>query len=203
MRKTADSRFPIHDLIAQRWSPRSFTDRDVAPDTLRSLLEAARWAPSSRNQQPWFFFVARREDQEDYQRLFDCLSEGNRRWAGRAPVLILSVAQLHFDRGGRANRYAVHDVGLAVANLIVQATALGLHAHQMAGFDKEQAREIFDIPQGYDPVTVIALGYLGAVEDLPEALREREMALRMRRPLDEFVFANRWGQISPLLADQD
>lgn len=205
MEKLADSKHPIHDLLRRRWSPRVFSDHAVEPEKLRSLLEAARWAPSSYNEQPWSFFVATKENPVEYERLLSCLVEGNQRWAKRAGVLMLSVAKLHFERPpgrGTPNRHAFHDVGLAVENLVVQATALGLVVHQMAGFHLEKARELFRIPEGYEPVAAIALGYAGDPATLPEPLRERELAPRTRKPLEEFVFTGQWGQTSPLVINE-
>jgi nitroreductase len=167
--------------------------------TLLSLLEAARWAPSSFNEQPWSFIVGTRDEPEVYNRLVSCLVEFNARWAARAPVLMLSVARLAFERNGDPNRHAFHDVGMAAENLMIQATALGLVVHQMAGFDVEKAREVFGIPQGYEPCAMIALGYLGDRESLPESLRQREEAPRVRKPISEFVFGARWGKTSPLV----
>src|SRR5207247_9166076 len=123
----------IHDLLRRRWSPRAFSDRRVEPDKLRSLGEAARWSPSSYNEQPWSFIVGTKEDEAEYARLLSCLVEGNIEWAQHAPVLMVSVARLSFEEDGKPNRHAFHDVGQAVANLIVQATALGLVVHQLAG----------------------------------------------------------------------
>lgn len=200
MEKPAETQYPIHELLRRRWSPRAFSSRRVEPETLRTLLEAARWAPSSYNEQPWSFIVALRDSPADYQHLLACLVEGNRAWAHTAPVLMLSVAKLNFERNQKPNRHAFHDVGLAVENLIVQATALGLFVHQMAGFDVEKAREAFAIPAGHEAAAAIALGYAGDPDSLPEKLRERELAPRTRRPLEQFVFSSRWGEASPLVA---
>ncbi len=136
MEKPADAQYPIHDLIKRRWSPRAFSDRPVERDILRSLLEAARWAPSSNNEQPWNFIVATKDDQAEFSRLLSCLVEGNSLWAQHAPVLMVSVARMSFEDDGKPNRHAFHDVGQAVANLIVQATTLGLMVHQMAGLGR-------------------------------------------------------------------
>lgn len=201
MTKVADNKFPIHDLLRRRWSPRAFSDRNVESSKLRSLLEAARWAPSSFNEQPWCFIVATKADMTEYQRLLSCLTEGNQRWAQRAPVLMLSVAKRYFDRDGNQNRHAFHDVGLAVGNLVLQATALGLFAHQMAGFHVEKARETCRIPEGYDPVAVLAIGYLGQPTTLSHDLRERELMPRTRKSLETFVFTGDWGQTAPLVGE--
>ena len=199
MEHAARSESPVHDLIRRRRSPRAFADRAVEPEKLRSLLEAARWAPSSFNEQPWAYLVATRENPGEFARLLSVLMEGNRGWAQKAPVLMLSVAKLRFDRNGNLNRHAFHDVGLATASLVTQATAMGLSAHQMAGFDGEKAREVFGIPGGWEPVTAIALGYPGDASALPGRLRDLELAPRTRKPLEEFVFTGRWGQPSPLV----
>jgi|SRR5437870_10528462 len=199
MEKMAETQYPIHDLLRKRWSPRAFSSRPVEPDTLRSLLEAARWAPSSYNEQPWSFIVATKEDEAEYARLLSCLVEGNIQWAQHAPVLMVSVAKLHFDENGERNRHALHDVGQAVANLIVQATALGLVVHQMAGILPEKVRALYGVPEQYEPVAGIALGYPGDPQSLPEGLRQRELAPRVRKPLTEFVFSGRWGKTSPIV----
>ena len=199
MEKPAETQYPIHDLLKRRWSPRAFSDRLVEPATMRSLLEAARWAPSSSNEQPWSFIVATKQDPAEYARLLSCLVEGNIQWAQHAPVLMVSVARLSFEENGKPNRHAFYDVGQAVANLIVQATALGLVVHQMAGFHPDKVRELFGVPEQYEPVAAIALGYPGDPQSLPERLRNRELAPRERKPLTEFVFSGRWGQTSPIV----
>ncbi len=198
MEKPANSDHPIHDLLRRRWSPRAYDERGIEPEKIRSLFEAARWAPSSNNEQPWRFLVATRDQSSDYERLLACLLEGNRKWAYRAPVLILTVAALNFEDDGKPNRHALHDTGLATENLVLQATASGLVAHQMAGFDVEKARTACAIPPGFEPVAVIAVGYPGDPTVLPDYLRERELKSRERMPAREFVFSSRWGQTSTL-----
>ena len=194
MEKPADTQYPIHDLLRQRWSPRAFDDRPIEPEKLRSLCEAARWAPSSNNEQPWRFIVANKDYETEWNRLFACLVEGNRKWAYRAPVLILSVASLNFEDDSTPNRHAFYDTGMAVENLVLQATALGLSAHQMAGFDVEKARADLKIPSGYEPVAMIAVGYPGDLASLPDRLRERELQPRSRRPISEWTFSGQWGE---------
>jgi len=194
MEKPADTQYPVHELIRERWSPRAFADRSLEPGRLQSLLEAARWAPSCFNEQPWRFIVAERADEEEFQSMVDCLTPLNQAWAKEAAVLILSVAAKTFERNDNANRHALHDVGLSVMQLILQATADGLHAHQMAGFDSEQARRTYSIPEGFEPVAVVAIGYAGDPELLAEELRERELAPRSRRSQEEFVFRGTWGR---------
>ncbi len=184
---TAVSQSPVHDLIARRWSPREFSDRPVEPEKLASLFEAARWAPSSYNQQPWNFVVARRENSEDYSRMLSLLAEPNAAWAQSAPVLAVSVAQRNFTHNGQPNRFAFHDVGQAVAYLTMQATSLGLSVHQMGGFDVERARELLAIPAGYEPVAAIALGYSQDPAAPPPSARTRRAA-------NDFVYSGVWGR---------
>jgi nitroreductase len=200
MRKPAESSSPLHELIRERWSPRSFADRKVEPEKIRVLLEAARWAPSSFNGQPWTYFLATKNQSDEFARLADCLVDGNA-WAKRAPLLLLSVAAMHFAHNGQSNRHAFHDVGLATANLVLQAQAMGLVVHQMAGFLPDRAREFFQIPVGQEPLTMLAIGYPGEVSELPEPLRARETAPRSRKPLSEIAFSGKWGHASPLLQE--
>lgn len=198
MEKFADATYPIEPLLQQRWSPRAFAERPVEPAKLLRLWEAARWSASCSNQQPWYFIVATKEDAGEYARLLSCLRENNQQWAARAPVLMVSVAKLAFDMNGQPNRYAFHDVGLSVANLIVQATALGLGVHQMAGFYPDKVRELYGVPDDFEPVAGIVLGYPGDPATLSEELRQRELAPRVRKPLESFIFRGAWGQTSPL-----
>ncbi len=193
---TVDS--PVHEVIQRRWSPSTFKDRAVEPAVLRSLLEAARWAPSSYNEQPWAFIVAIRGESDDFARLLDCLAPGNQAWAGGAPVLMLSVARMVFDHNGKPNRHAFHDVGLASAQLALQATALGLGAHFMAGFDGGRARDSFAIPEKFEPVAVIAIGYAEVLDALTDDQRRRAESLRQRRPIGDFVYSGTWGTSAPL-----
>jgi nitroreductase len=184
---------PIHDLLRRRWSPRAFIADPVSPAALRSLLEAARWSASSGNSQPWHFLVARREEGAAFGAMLECLDPGNQAWAKQSAVLILTVAQTT-DQKGHARRHAWYDLGQAVANLVMQASALGLYAHQMAGIEPERIREIYAVPQGYEPASAVALGYVGRAADLTEPNRSRETAPRSRRAQTEFVFAGRFGQ---------
>ena len=193
MEKPADVACPIHALLQRRWSPRAFADRMVEPEQLQSLFEAARWAPSSNNEQPWHFIVGTKADPSAHDRLVACLKEGNRKWAFRAPVLILSVARLNLEDEGAPNRHAWHDTGMAALSLCLQATALGLVTHQMAGFEIEKARTDLGIPAGYEPVAMIAVGYPGDPASLPDYLRERELKPRERKAVTEFVSHGRWN----------
>jgi nitroreductase len=178
----------VEDLIRRRWSPRTYADKEVPAAELKRLFEAARWAASSSNEQPWRFLVGRRGD-ETYQKIFNALVEFNQTWARSAPVLVLAVAKMTFTQKGTPNRYGLHDTGAAMANLALQATADGLHTHSMAGFDNEQMRASFAIPSDYEMGAVTAIGYFGDPENLPEHLRKMEVSPRQRKPLEEFVFS--------------
>lgn len=183
----------IHPLIAGRRSIRAFASTSVEPEVLASLMEAARWAPSSMNEQPWSFILATKKNKSDFDRLLGCLLEFNVQWAQHAPVLLLSVAQLTFESTRELNRHAFHDVGQAIANLTFQATVSGLVVHQIAGFDVEKARREFSIPQDYEPVATAAIGYPGNSAELPEKFRKKDASPRMRKPLTNFVFEGGWG----------
>jgi nitroreductase len=195
--------YPIHPLLAGRRSIRAFASTSVEPETMASVMEAARWAPSSMNEQPWSFIVATKANQSDFDRLLGCLVEFNVQWAQHAPVLLLSVAKLRFESTGELNRHAFHDVGQAIANLTFQAAVLGLVVHQIAGFDVEKAGREFSIPRDYEPVAAAAIGYPGDSTQLPEKLRKTDASPRRRRPLTSFVFENRWGHSATCTRNAD
>ena len=201
--KRASTDYPIHEPLTERWSPYAFADRPVPAAELRSLFEAARWAPSSFNEQPWRYLVATKGDPEQFQRLLSCLVEGNQIWAKAAPVLALGVVSLRFALNAQDNRAAVHDLGLAAGNLVVEATVRGLFVHQMIGILPDKAREIYGIPEGFEAWTGLAIGYKGDPASLPPRLRERDLAPRDRKPLREFVFSGRWENPSPLVRGGD
>src|SRR5580698_4003513 len=160
-------RYPLHPLLAQRRSLRAFSSRRVDSETLVSLLEAARWAPSSMNEQPWSFIVATQQNKAEFDRLLGCLLEFNIRWAQHAPMLVMALARTTFTANSEPNRHAFYDVGQAVANLTFQAIACGLTVCQMAGFDVHKARHTFAIPPHQEPMIVAAIGYRGSPESLP------------------------------------
>ena len=201
MEKPAPTEHPIEEILQRRWSPRAFSDRMIERDKLESLFEAARWAPSSFNEQPWHFIIATKQNQEEFAALLNCLVEKNQQWARLAPVLMVSVAKLNFEKNGKPNRHAFHDVGLAMGNMCVQATALGLFVHQMAGFSPEKVRELYGIPNGFDPVAAIAIGYAAETDVLPEPFRDQEIAPRKRKSIETFVFQRVWGESSLLVHD--
>ncbi len=194
MEKPADAAWPIEELIRRRWSPRAFAERAIEPEKLARLFEAVRWSASCYNDQPWSFIVATRDETVEFARLLSCLIEGNQAWATRAGVLMVSVARLNFAHSGQPNRHAIHDVGLATAQLMLQATAMGLFAHAMAGFHPDKVRELYGVPEGYEPVAAIAAGYPGDPAVLSESQRQREVAPRTRKTQQEFVFRGRFSR---------
>jgi nitroreductase len=191
--------YPVQELIPRRWSPYSFADRCVSPEDLQSLFEAARWAPSSYNEQPWRFIVARREDGEAHAKVLSCLVEANQAWARYVPVLALGVISKAFAHNNKPNRCAPHDLGLATANLMLEATARGLHVHAMAGIRPDTARAVFGIPDGYDAFTGLAIGYAGVCESLSEEVRSRDAERRGRKPIRTFVFGTTWEEPASFL----
>jgi len=192
MENLAQTDYPIEEILRRRWSPKDFSQRPIEPEKLCRLLEAARWAPSCFNDQPWSFVVAPKSDEANYEKILGCLVEKNQEWAHRAPVLMVSVARLAFEHNDKPNRHAFHDVGLALGNMLVEATALGIFVHQMAGFSPEKVRELFEIPEGYEGVAAIALGY----PPEGEPSEESEPSPRTRKAIGTFVFEGRWGQRS-------
>jgi len=184
-------------IFHHRWSSRFFADREVTPDTLAKLFEAARWAASSNNEQPWRFIVALKGS-ESHAKLAESLAGFNQVWAHKAPVLILGAALDHFPKAARPNRFALYDLGAATSYLTLQAAALGLTTHQMGGFDQEKARAAFNIPSDYHLGTLVALGYQGEPIGTPEdEVVKRELTSRTRKPISEFVFES-WGEPAKL-----
>jgi nitroreductase len=200
MHNPAPTDFPIHDLIRDRWSPRAFSGKPVEPAVLGSLFEAARWAPSSSNEQPWAYLVATKDDADSFAKTLSVLVDFNAGWAKEAPVLVIAVSKLKFHANGNPNRNALYDTGAATALLSVEATARGLRVHQMAGFDPAKTKQVFEIPADWEPIAAIAIGYPGVPHSLPQGLRDRELAPRTRKPLTEFVMSGRWGHTSPIVS---
>lgn len=198
-KKKALTDYPIHELLAERWSPYAFQDRPVSQADLRSLFEAARWSASSYNEQPWSYLVATKENPDHFQQLLSCLVEANQIWAQNAPVLALGIASLRFTRNNQENKAAIHDLGLASGNLVVEATARGICVHEMIGILPDKARDLFDIPEGFEAWTAMAIGYQGDPITLPDVLKERDLSPRQRKPLDQFVFSGKWGNPSSLV----
>ncbi len=197
--KQATPAHPIHELIAGRWSPYAFADRPVSIDDLRSLFEAARWAASSYNEQPSSYIVATRQDAAEFERLLSCLVEGNQAWAKAAPVLAIGCTSLRFRLNGQPNAAAVHDLGLASAGLTLEATARGIYVHQMIGIVPDRVSELYAVPEGVQPTTGLAIGYVADPGTLPDNIRQRDLAPRTRRPVSEFVFTGKWGTASAIV----
>lgn len=190
---------PLHELLRARWSPVAFSERLVPRETLLSVLEAARWAPSAYNAQPWHIILATRDDAAEFERLAQCMVEPNQRWARHAPVLMLLVAERNYAHNNQPNAHYWYDTGQAAAHLTVEATAAGLVVHQMAGFVPAQARTTYAIPDTHEPAAMLALGYPGDPVELPEDLQKRDAAPRQRKPLASFVFGGTWGQKAAVL----
>ena len=196
MQKPAITQVPIADLIANRWSPRAFdASKPVSHEQVIALLEAARWAPSCFGDQPWRFIVwDKNVDAAAWQHAYDCLAPSNRTWVQAAPILMLTCADTLFGHNQSPNRWAQHDTGAAAENLCLQASHMGLAAHQMGGFNADLACEKFAIPTQYTPMAMIALGYAGDPNQLPDELKQRELAERKRKPLGELFFDGAWNK---------
>ena len=187
MTKRAPVSHPIHEILQNRWSPRAFSETPIEKEKILSLFEAARWAASALNEQPWRFIYATRNNSEDFEKLLTCLTEGNRVWCKSVPMLILTVIKTTFKNGNN-NSKAEHDLGLATGNLTFEAMSAGLYVHIMGGIVPQNAEKIFNIPENYKPFTMIAVGYPGDPEQLPEDLKLREVSPRQRKALDDIAF---------------
>jgi nitroreductase len=196
MQKPAITQVPIAELIAKRWSPRAFdANKPVSHEQIIALLEAARWAPSCFGDQPWRFLVwDKNTDESAWQQAFDCLADSNKTWVKHAPVLMLVCADTLFGHNQSPNRWAQYDTGAAAENMCLQASSMGLSAHQMGGFNSDLVREKFAIPTQYTPMAMVAIGYVGDPNQLPEDLKTRELAERKRKPLGELFFSETWGK---------
>jgi len=199
MEKRAQTSTPINEFLERRWSPRAFANRSVEPEKLRKLFEAARWSPSSSNGQPWYFIVSLKENPDEFARAVDCLRPGNVTWARNAPVLLFTVARLKWPDKPDPNRHAIYDLGQSVAHLTFEAAAEGLFVHQMGGFFPDKVKETYGIPDGYEAMSAVAIGYGGEPDSLPEDLRPKELAPRNRKPLESFVFEGHWETPAPFL----
>lgn len=184
--KEAKTETHIHPLISKRWSARAFSEQAITDDALKQIFEAASWAPSSMNEQPWKFYYTHRND-PSFEKFYDCLMPGNKLWADKAQVLILSLAERDFSNNPNPNRHAWHDVGAANMLLLLQAAELDIYGHQLGGFDREKTIQVFQLPEHLEPVCFIALGYLGDLNQLQEPFKTREQAPRSRKPVSDFV----------------
>lgn len=192
--KPAPSSVEIHPLIQDRWSPLSFRPEPLTKLQIQQLCEAARWAPSSYNDQPWSFLMAPRDDEIEFSRLLSCLADANQVWAQHAGLLVLAIARTTLTRNGHPNRFGMHDTGMATIQLVLQAEAMGLKAHLMGGYNAAQARAIYEIPESFEPAAVMAIGFPGEVEKLPSELQQRERSERSRRSLDQMIFTGKFEQ---------
>jgi nitroreductase len=190
---------PVLPVIAERWSPYAFEPRAIEREKLLSCLEAARWAPSSYNEQPWTFLLAERTDADAFGRLLGCLVDANQAWAKNAGALLITVVTKLFSKNGKPNRAAEHDIGLASGNMVLQATALGLQGHQMIGIEPAKVRATYGVPEDHEPLTAIALGYPAAVSSgTTDQVAQRDLARRPRKPLSEIVISGAWARAANL-----
>lgn len=193
--KKAQTRVPINELLARRWSGRGFDpSRQISRQHVTALLEAARWTPSCYGEEPWRYIVCDKATNETaWRNAFVCFGQGNQIWAVNTPLFLLTVSNTILENNGLANQWGKYDTGAASMSLCIQATELGLMVHQMGGFDAEMARQKFNIPDQYDPMSMLAIGYQLPLESIPEELRAREMSDRRRNPLTENFFEGEWG----------
>jgi len=184
MKQRPQFNHPVHEFIQKRWSPRAFADKRLTEEQVLTLFEAARWAASCNNEQPWRFIWSLKDGSERYHKLFECLTERNKEWVQTAPLLFMTLVKTLFSNG-KPNKWSSHDLGLAMGNLTTQATALGLYVHNMAGFSSSRARELFDLPDDIEPLTIVTVGYLGDPSILSEFNQEREAQIQDRKSLRE------------------
>ena len=199
MEKPAETAHPILDVIKRRWSPYHFADRPVEQAKIMSMLEAARWSASAFNEQPWRFILATKDDKPGFDKALGCLVEANQKWAQNVPVLILTATRTTFTKNGKDNRVHQHDLGLAVQNLVVQATAMDLFVHQMAGVDLDKVKKEYNLPDDFEPQTAIAIGYGVAPGELSDEDREKAESARSRNDFKDFVFGTTWDEASPVV----
>ncbi|QDU71826.1 nitroreductase family protein [Mucisphaera calidilacus] len=201
MENPAPSEHPMIDVAKRRWSPYGLAPKVIPAQKIRSLMEAARWAASSFNEQPWRFMLAPRSDEAAFEKALGCLAEANQAWAKNAGLLILTAVRESFTKNDKPNRVAEHDLGLAVGNLSLQATAMGLFVHQMAGVDLDAVRDAYGVPEGFRVMTAIAVGHAAKADEVPAELRARDEAERVRNDFDTFVFGTSWGEASAVFKD--
>lgn len=192
MQNPTNNKYPINNLIKQRWSPRAFSNKAVEKEKIQSILEAARWAPSAFNEQPWRFIVSQKGD-DTYENILKTLIDWNIQWAGKANVLIVNIAKKTFSHNGKQNVTFKYDLGQAVGSMIIEVVNQGLYSHQMSGFDANKAAELLNIPDDFQAVSVTAIGYYGNINELPEDMAEIEIKPRERKELKEIIFNNKFG----------
>ncbi|MFN8673210.1 MAG: nitroreductase family protein [Candidatus Sericytochromatia bacterium] len=193
MKQKSNPDYEIIDIIKQHWSPRAFSEKKVEKASLQKIFEAARWSSSCFNEQPWRFLVGIKDEGVAYNKLFSCLVEGNQKWLGETPVLVLACAKKTFTLNGNQNNWSEYDLGQAVGFLTLQAHNEGLYTHQMAGFDKDKVKAEFNLDSDFEPVCVICIGYLGDPENLDEKLKQAELSDSKRKKQTEFTFNENWG----------
>ena len=186
--KQVDTTHDIHPLLKKRWSPRAFADQDIPEEILNELFEAARWAASSMNEQPWQYVYARKGTQS-FDELIQRVMPGNQVWAKEAPVILVALKRTTFERNGKPNPGANHDLGMANAQLVLQAAHRDIYVHMMGGFFRDQMNEYLQLEENVESAVVMALGYMGEVDQLEEPYKSRETAPRTRKPISEFVKA--------------
>jgi len=196
--KNAKTNYPIHKILEQRWSPRAFDGIKIERSKLQRIFEAARWAPSASNEQPWHFIIGEQGD-ETFKMIFETLVEFNQLWVKTAPLAGITVGRIGGLKSGEPSDWYKYDVGQAAAHMSFQATHEGLYVHQMGGFDREKAGELFEIPEGYEAITAFAIGNIGDYKVLHPNLQKSELAERTRKNMDEFVFSNKFGKKSGLI----
>lgn len=197
--KHANTDYEIMEELSKRWSPYGYSDQPVEPEKIRAMFEAARWAASSFNEQPWRYIIGTKDQPELFEKILACLVDGNQAWAKHAYLIGLGVIRTKFSKNDKNNRVALHDLGLASGNICAQATHLGLQVHQMGGILPDKARELFEIPEPFEPVTGIAIGHADEPDDISDEFKKRDTTPRTRRSLDQFVFGGNWEEVSELV----
>lgn len=192
--KPAVTANPLNELIQKRWSPRAFNGASISQETLTNLFEAARWASSRFNSQPWRFIVATNDDVAEFEKLVGCLNEGNQQWASKASAIVAVIALLKSRPESDPSPALMYDVGLAVGQLVIEAMANDLYVHQMAGIQRDKIKETYHVPEAHAIICCLAIGEMGDASDLSETLQQREAAPRERKPLSDIVFSGDWGQ---------
>lgn len=198
MDKKARTDYPIHEILEKRWSPRAFDGRKIDRDKVRRMFEAARWSPSASNEQPWHFIIGENGD-ETYKKIFQTLGEFNQLWVKTVSIAGITVGHTRSLKSGDHNDWFKYDVGQSLAHLSFQATHEGLFVHQMAGFDREIARQLFNIPEDYEAITAFAIGNIGDYKILHPNLQKSEIQVRERKSIADFVFSNKFGEKSGLI----
>ncbi len=199
MEKPAITDLKLHPILNTRWSPRSFTTQVPDKETLKRIFEAARWAPSSSNEQPWRFIVGIKGD-KTWDNVFETLVDFNQKWARLAPVLAISIGKKMSSKSNRPNKSFTYDVGQSLAYITFQAMQEDIYVHQMGGLDTEKAAELFNVPEDYQVITAFAMGYKGEPELLEDNFEEMEKAKRQRIELKEILFEGEFGNTSAIVS---